>query len=436
MQNPKDRRAQARLHKRREHRRLASLRTRPARLAVWQEKAPLANKQRFVHASSQESFVTFYANQADMGRPWKDVSPTMDVRFPRRFSFIENPEDTMRILERLAQCSCDNRVVEIEISHSRCRTIDYCAEAVAAALAVGAREKHRKGFRGQLPQDRDLRRMVIAAGMPRSLGLDAPTPRDFIVYPVKHGRRERSSYTTRAEKATQELVDYIDKCLITLGFTLSTSARRRYSNLVSEVITNAEAHSNRPDWWVGAYYKIGKPGEGNGAWGECHITIFCFGESLADSLRRLSSESILRKAIERRVEHHARMGFSRRWTEDDLWTLFAIQRGVSRRNDGEKEVDDYGQGTADLISAFHALAGSRTPPKMCLVSGNTHILFDGKHRIKTNASGRDRIAFNKDNSLSRRPESRYVRHIKRRFPGTLVSLRFALDQEHLNAISN
>ena len=377
-----------------------------------------------------DSVVTYYADEANL-TPLRNVSHRVDVRFPRVFSFIENPEQTISTLEHLARSSRDTRVEEIRIHHRRCETIDHCAEAVATVLAGEAYREHRKNLRGRPPENPELRRMVYAVGMPSVLGITQPTE-EFIVYEVRRGKRELSDYTTTAENATRDLVNYIDKCLGTLGFGLAEPARRRYSNLVSEAINNAEVHSTRPDWWVAAYYRI-EEGQRSGS---CHITIFCFGESLAKSLQRLDARSLLRRNIERRVAHHKKLGFSKRWTEDDLWTLFAIQRGVSRQNDELDEVGHYGQGTADLIVAFHALAGNRVPPRMCLVSGNTHILFDGTYRVTRNAIGRDRIAFNEANSLAYPPDPNYVRHLDRTFPGTLVSLRFALDKEHLDDLSS
>lgn len=430
MQNPTDRRAQIRLQKLRERRRLTRLQARPERLEARRAELGLRARRTAQRPADRDSVPTFYASEARL-TTLKQATPRMDVRFPRVFSFIENPEPTISTLEHLARCSCDNRISEIGIHHSRCEIIDHCAEAVATVLADEAYHKHRKNLRGRFPDNPELKRMVYAVGMPSVLGITQPTE-EFIVYQVRRGKRQFSDHTTSCESATTDLVNYIDKCLGTLGFRLAPPARARYSNLVSEVITNAEVHSTRPDWWVAAYYRT----EESQGWGDCHITVFCFGESLAESLQRLDSRALLRRTIEQRVAHHRKLGFSKKWQEDDLWTLFAIQRGVSRQNEEVDEVGDRGQGTADLIAAFHDLAGSRVPAKMCVVSGNTHILFDGRHRIKRNAAGQDRIAFNEANSLAAPPDPNYVRHLKRKFPGTLVSLRFALDQQHLHALSS
>ena len=382
--------------------------------------------QETEHLVKPDSVVTFYARKAKVTALIK--APTsVDVRFPKVFSFIENPEQTISTLEYLTRFARDERVDNIKIHHRRCETIDHCAEAVATVLVEEAHHKHRKNIWGRLPSNPQLREMVVSVGLPSVLGITEATP-NFIVYPVRRGKRELSGFTTMAEEAAGDLVEYINKCLRTLGFRLAQSARSQYSDLVCETINNAEVHSRRSDWWVAAYYRTD---EGQG-WGHCHITIFCFGDSLAESLQRLEAHSLLRRRIEQRVAHHRKLGFSKTWQEDDLWTLFAIQRGVSRQNNEANESGHYGQGTADLIVAFHALAGNRVPPKMCLISGNTHILFDGRYRVARNSAGKERIAFNGANSLAYRPDLNYVRHLGRTFPGTLVSLRFVLDREHLD----
>ena len=45
------------------------------------------------------------------------------------------------------------------------------------------------------------------------------------------------------------------------------------------------------------------------------------------------------------------------------------------------------------------------------------------------------VAFNDANSLAERPNPIYVKHLRRSFPGTIISLRFFLDKENLYEIS-
>ena len=356
----------------------------------------------------------------------------VDIPFPTTFSFIENPDDTLATIESLIEHSLNNRILQIAIDHRKCTLIDHGAEAVASVMVKAIATVRRKRLLGWYPKDRTLQRIVASVGMPSVLGLTNPDP-GLVVYPLCHGRKDRSLvHTTTVEKATSRLVEYIDSCLSRYGHKLTPRGCKHYADLVGEVIANAEAHSRRPDWWVAAYLMP----NGDGQWGHCHITIFGFGDSLAESLKRLPRDARLRQKIEARVEQHTRW-FSRRWREDDLWTLYALQGKVSRQNKDRYTIGDRGQGTAEIIQAFHDLSGTRvSKPKMCLLSGRTHILFDDRyHMTRPSAESGRVIAFNAPNSLAEPPDSRYVRHLANRFPGTLVSLRFNLDEEHLSDIS-
>ncbi|AWH48096.1 hypothetical protein C1925_02420 [Stenotrophomonas sp. SAU14A_NAIMI4_5] len=67
-------------------------------------------------------------------------------------------------------------------------------------------------------------------------------------------------------------------------------------------------------------------------------------------------------------------------------------------------------------------------PEMVLVSGDTHIRFHRKYKMKKDeATGREIIAFNKENSTSELPDGELVRTmVGASFPGTLISINFPL----------
>lgn len=106
-------------------------------------------------------------------------------------------------------------------------------------------------------------------------------------------------------------------------------------------------------------------------YGDCHITIVNFGTTLRDSLQSLPSNSKLRLDIETLTALHAGRSFFVRphWNPDDLWTLYALQEGVSRYNKGVDDIGTRGVGTADVIDFFQQLGKSQaagSEPKMCI----------------------------------------------------------------------
>jgi hypothetical protein len=225
----------------------------------------------------------------------------------------------------------------------------------------------------------------------------------------------------------------VNDCLARYGFTLGPEIAGYLSSLVGEVIGNAEDHSSRGEWWMAAYLHQGSDVD----YGDCHLTIFNLGKTLSETLQQLPADSLLRRNINSLVETHTKFHFfGPSWTEENLWTLYALQEGVSRYNIEVDSLGYRGIGTVDMIEFFQRLGQSeKTQPRMCVVSGKTHINFDNRYtmRPQKTQSGETRriIAFNKENDLERPPETGYVAGLHRFFPGTLISLRFYLDKKHL-----
>lgn len=359
------------------------------------------------------------------------------MRCPTRFSFIESPDDTLQAVADFARAASGRERI-VEVLQGDCEEIDLCAAAALNALALSAKFEHRMRFRGDYPKQAEPKEIVLATGLPKCLGLPLPEMKAFRTFPLVRGKKGHISATEASAKEaeTQRLVEYLDSCLQTYGFALSAAGKDYFGKLVGEVITNAEEHSGRTFWWIAAYLRQ-PPGR---SYGDCHLTVFNFGRSLAESLQQLPRRARLRMEIDRliRVQRRARFFMPSRWTEENLWTLYALQEGVSRRNDETDLLGHYGLGTVKMIETFQHLGQTTLPgtqPMMCVVSGRTHVLFDNRYRMqpKKTARGEERrvIAFNPQNDLRRPPDPLSVRNLRRPFPGTLISLRFYLDPKYL-----
>lgn len=125
----------------------------------------------------------------------------------------------------------------------------------------------------------------------------------------------------------------------------------------------------------------------------------------------------------------------KKWSEEALWTLYALQEGVSRFSFTERG-RDRGNGTVKMIEFFLALAGKSA--RMCVLSGKAYILFDGKYTLQDKvieaSETRKVIAFNKVNNLEKPPNRKYVFTLPQEFPGTLISLRFSLRKTNLERL--
>lgn len=174
----------------------------------------------------------------------------------------------------------------------------------------------------------------------------------------------------------------------------------------------------------------------------CEVVIYNFGLTIAETFNKLEVDDFAKKNVNEYVnKHHAKKLFGENWTPDDLTTLVALQGRISSKN--HPDDDTRGHGTVDLIEFFqeimdgHDGAECKEQAKMCILSGHTHIRFDRKYRMGKDRDGRDTIAFNDENDLSRPPDSKYVRHLKRcHFPGTLIAIRFVLPERATEEVSD
>lgn len=366
-----------------------------------------------------------------------------EVASPKVFSFIENPEETLTTMRGVVRAALTRDTRSISIDQEACSLIDHGAESVLSAIGLESRAMMGVRFKGSFPKSEKERDIVLATGLPKALGVPLPEPPDFLTFPLYKGRgsRAQAAESGMSERAATRLADYVDQCLASYGFELTRSGALYLTSLVGEVLGNAEDHSGQRNAWLSGYLRQ-PPDQPHG---DCHISIFNFGRTIAESLDDLPAESLLRRSISDLTERHQRGTFfrSRRWEPENLMTVFALQDGVSRYNTGKDSLgDDRGRGTADLISFFQRLGQAADPsvkPIMCLVSGRTQILFDGTYEMREmpfEAGPARVIAFNDENDIYRPPDPRVVRCLKKPFPGTLISLRFYLDSAHLERMES
>ena len=311
-----------------------------------------------------------------------------------------------------------------------------------SALGIEANKSLSLRFRGSFPDSLSERLIVLATGLPKALGVPLPEPEGFLTFPLQMGRKGTATgrVSQTSEIVATGIARYINRCLEQYGWALNPIGAQYLTALVGEVLGNAEDHSARRHWWVSGYLR--QPS--GTAYGDCHISIFSFGRSISESMQDLPTESLLYKEMARLISKHKRQSFfdTRKWEPENLQTVYALQEGVSRHNTGTETLGHRGKGTADLIAFFSKLGQSTdvvARPTMCLVSGRTHILFDGTYQMREMPfhDGTARvIAFNKQNDLSRPPDPRTVKWLHRPFPGTLISLRFYIDSDHLQRLKS
>ncbi len=369
------------------------------------------------------------------------------IPVPRVFSFIEHPNKSINHLYSCIRATRNKKAKKIRIDHTECETIDLCSSMMTDIVMmefnreIKAR-RSKRSFGGYLSQNEYVNNLLRSTGILHHLkikGQEAKPEFDarFVKFPLMRGYRRKleKKESTMQEKAADSLITYFDKCLNTYAFCLTGEGQAYIGNLAGEVLDNAERHSTSNRWWTVAYMeqdeKLNR--------GQCHIAFLSLGQTFHESMQKLEKTSPLRKEIEELVSLHRRKSskwnFGSKFTEENLWTLYALQEGVSSSGCG-------GTGTISMIETFQNLGDTveeTDKPRMAIVSGSTQIKFDNKFRLKKSqirGVQRNVIAFNETNTLENRPNPNNVRSLDGYFPGTIISLSFYIDPKWLKQLAS
>jgi len=380
------------------------------------------------------------------------------IPIPSDFSFITNTEETLNVLYSIVAAS-NKEPYSIFIDHSKCKNMDLGASAVLDVITLSIRQEWRVNtisyhIAGRYPDDSDVMAVIACMGITKHLkatGMQVPkeVEEQFVKFELLHGRRQakdRILAPSSQEKAATDLALYLNGCFEKAsGYSFKGSGKKQVVQWAGELITNAEEHSEQAEWYSIAYMKPVESAQiedgTQAVMGECHLVVFNFGRSIYESLSSEDTPVGTREQISNLVNKHASKGFFGigQYNPEDLWTLYALQDGVSRFAETPGSISR-GKGTVKMIQAFQTLGETLENddgkhPEMALVSGKTCIRFDQKYKlVPVSFPGGERfiVAFNENNSLEEKPDRRNVSGIGGFFPGTLLTFRFYIDRRYLD----
>jgi hypothetical protein len=368
----------------------------------------------------------------------KPRGPRTTIDIPATFSIIDAPEQAIATIGLVARAAGRDDVSEISFDHRAVKLYDLAAEAILDMVALDVMNRRRGTrapvrFTGKLPTDTESDRFIRAIGITHYLdipGVSLKPSEDTKLRRFYQSRRApdpsmRTAVTSEKARVLAKFADQIDACLGTVRRQMTPRGRAALLSYTGELIDNIEQHGRSCSWYISSYLDPDRNPP------MCEVAIFNFGLTFAETFQALQEDSFPRELVRPYVDAHRRGGwFSPAWNTDDLLTLVALQGGISSKASGAS--DTRGQGTVDLITFFQDICAACGPPslahaRMAMLSGSTHILFDGTYRMAPDFTGRQILAFNEANSLAEPPDLRYVRHLRDiRFPGTVVSIRFPL----------
>ena len=349
----------------------------------------------------------------------------------RNFSFVNNPNETLAQLQKVALAEARARVAEIDFCDDR--VLD-----VGPYMVLGLMSKDMCPFPFGGHMSIPVKKVVEAVELRSFMNIakfeDLHDITDVYAFRLRH--RHSAGTSTAAphaaisfSKVADELVDTVNEWLgmLPVPFELSSDGREKINKITTEMLENAERHGlpgGDCDWYAcGFMARRDASEDGREAWYDCHIAFVNIGDSIGDVISRCPLGQI-RSDLEKYVGLHAKVRQSR----EVLATLYAMQDGVSSLPQARG-----GRGMMEMVEMTNALGYTdhvAHRPAITVISGDSCIQFRGEYcsYVDTDGKALNRLQpFNKSGRFDDPPDTAYVYDLDYRFPGTIIALRFSLD---------
>jgi len=368
---------------------------------------------------------------------------------PEPFSLLENEKESFKFLNDIFYLLDHDMTENILIDFQYCENIDpdasICLDLIVGefiryfqACRVRKVPKKLKNIRVLNHQKDSIKRVLYSIGAFTNLKGFKIKFSDVVPYPLKIGDN-RSGSPEEKEVEITELVDYLRSCLKRMSKDLTPRALRDFSQIIGEILTNAEEHSTTQYRYSIGYFQEFNTSKNH--YGYIKLVILNFGDTIYEKFKGPNCRNLeVKKRMEELSNKYTRKGLftSREFEEETLWTLYSLQEGVTSTN--EKR----GNGSIRFIESFFNLKGTGSKAdkdsKLKLMSGNSRIIFDGTYPIKTikkhSGESFQVMTFNKNSDIENKPDKKFVNFVPHFFPGTILTARIVIDDEDLKNYGN
>lgn len=246
------------------------------------------------------------------------------------------------------------------------------------------------------------------------------------------GKKEQKHYLENKKGLhANNIVGYINNCLKRNSFELSETGENDISSMVGEILSNAEDHSPFSTYYVTANYSQFNDDKIENSVGELNILFLNFGYSIYEGFKETKEEN--KKMYDLINQATTVIKMNSAFSDDNLFTLFALQDGVSRLKFSNAS---RGTGTMKFINCFFSFgdyqnSDKKQSPKLSILSGNTQLICDNKYQpfVKDNMYY---VSLNDENDLSLPPKTSHLKDLKYKFPGTILSVKAYLNKDHIS----
>ncbi len=387
--------------------------------------------------------------------PWKKSI----FRVPERFSLIDNAEESFHFLQQVLVALLKGKKKSLYFDYQFCKRLDIAAQVLLdiiikdiihlydttdrkSILKANLGVSKQVGLTNIPNTHESILKILYSVGSPAIHTKRKLASKDIEAYELCiHNRGEEDSEQLAKQRDaidTTTLVDYVRNSLRRVNKDLSQEDLENLSNIISEILINAEEHST-----VGTRFSIGyfqedmKDGKHSGMF---RLVIMNFGKTIYEKFADLNCENQrIVNVMKNLSSNYTKRNFflKKEFEEETLWTLYALQEGVTSVSPEKYPLR--GNGSIQFIKSFFNLKGNdeahEYKSRMTILSGNTSIIFDGTYKIidRTNENGKySYMTFNDSGNIEEKPSKEFVKYVKNYFPGTVISARIWLDEEKID----
>ncbi len=381
------------------------------------------------------------------------------INVPEEFSVLDKPKESYQTLKKLVSALFIENSYTVILNYEHCKRVELSSQILLDIILKDfwalSTKCHQLGrnyqnffpsvIGGKNINEIEIQKLLFSVGSPAILGIEEKNFTDVEKYKLcVYDNQKETDLQRRIEQKeidTTLMADYVKRCLKRMNKELTGDKMNDLCTVIGEILINAEEHSTTNFRFSIGYFKEDSR-EGN-HFGIFKLVILNFGRTIYEKFKAedCPNRDIVEKMKSLSQSYTSRKLFrNREFEEENLWTLYALQEGVTSIPYGEYK---RGNGSIRFIESFFNIKGSQEADnvsRLSIVSGKTRIVFDGTYNItpKTNLNGDTFkvMTFNDSSNIEEKPDSNFVFCIDDYFPGTLISAKILLNDDDLNHLKN
>lgn len=378
----------------------------------------------------------------------KYLDKDVQMEIPKIFSISENPKTSIAFLKQLYEILMTEHIKTICFDYLKCEHLGFSASVIMDVIILAVDDYRTKkeiqcNYVGNVPLEKRSKEILLASKLPYYLQSESElkvNEKKIERFELVSGCHSEKDDEKIGGTVATNLTLYFDRCLTTQKMFLKNDGKSFMSTMFGEVLDNCEIHGGEnATWYTQGHYQIYEDKQ----IGEMQLIFLSFGDTIYEGLKQEASEET-RQRLEYMMRKHQEL-LTDNWNEETIYTVLALQAGISRLRDKDIEGYEYrGSGTVSMIEQFYNIGKTcnAEEPSMVIVSGHTMIKFDDKYKMKRETFVDDKvfgntksriIAFNDENDIYKPADSKNVQYMKEYFPGTIISLKFYIDRKYIKS---